>query len=163
MLSELLYLSGLALATAVACNAYEPLARLLAQWVVFDQAKLEFVIFLLVLLVLLLATRFAIKALGALIQWERVHWAVQGLGVIVGGVRGAWAAGVCLLILIATGLPSLVESVKERSLVGPSLVRVSSQYIQQVADWAPHRERRELVPSANFQLPNLKSKWDSDL
>lgn len=160
ILSELLYLTGLALATVVACNYYQWVAGWVSQWMVFDPDKLRFVIFLLLLLIVVLLARFAIRSVNQLIQWERVHWAVQGLGLIVGGVRGVWLAGVCALILISTGLPSLVESVTERSRIGPSLVQTSTQYIQQVSDWLPHPQRQDLIPNAKFQMPQLKSKWD---
>ena len=161
VLSELLHVSGLVLASAIACNWYEPVARWVAQWVAFDPAKLNFVLFLVLLFMLLLLFQIAIRLMGKLIQWERVHWAVQSLGLIVGGLRGIWLVGLCVLIFIATGLPPLVESVNERSLVGPSLVRLSMQYLQEAADWLPHERRQELIPNAKFQLPTLPSKRDN--
>jgi len=116
---------------------------------------LSFVIFLTLLLSALLVVRVALRKLTDLLQWERLHWSIQGIGLALGGLRGLWSAGLVLLLMLSLGVPSLAESIQKRSILAPRLVKVAQETFDQAANWFPgHTQRVKLMPA--IKLPLLK-------
>jgi uncharacterized membrane protein required for colicin V production len=65
-------------------------ARRLQGWLWIDPAYAPVVVFWLIFLMMALALRVVLARLGDVIKWERLHWTIQGLGLILGGLRGLW-------------------------------------------------------------------------
>ena len=118
---------------------------------------LPFFIFLILLLSGMVGVHlFLRKVVERFLKWERLHWTVQGTGLTLGGIRGLWWAGLVMLVLLATGLPYLSDSVQERSTLGPRLVEVSTTVLTEVADRYPgHVGRTLLIPQMKLKLPEL--------
>lgn len=92
------------------------------------------------------AAYLIVRKCTALLTHERVHWVVQGVGMILGSVRGLCWAGVMLLFVLSWNRPYLTSSIAERSLLGPHLVDVSRAGIRWVVDRAPGRTTRVKPP-----------------
>jgi len=148
VVAECLSIAGLVSATAVACNYHEPLAKALAPWWRWSFNLLDFLAFLGLLIVgSWVLTRLVARALRRVITWNAVHWTLQALGIVCGGLRGMWVAGVVLALLTATGAPYLRRSIEERSVFGPRVLQLSHRSIAWVADRFPGRaERTVLIP-----------------
>ncbi len=144
--------------TALSCNYYSVVALWLAPWWVWESSWLSFVVFLFLLSGGMLLFHLSIRKLIALVKWERVHWALQTFGLIFGGLRGAWWAGLMLLMCLSLGMPYLKQSVDERSVLGPRVLPTLQSGIETVVDWYPgHVGRTHLIPEVIVQLPQLPS------
>lgn len=99
-------------------------------------------------LLLLLGVRLLIKRMVQVIRWERLHWLIQGLGLLLGGLRGLWWSGFLLIVLASSGMLWVRQAVEERSLIGPSLLPASRTILEQVADRFPGAQPHgdDLVP-----------------
>jgi len=88
------------------------------------------------------------KRLTEVIKWERLHWAIQGLGLMLGALRGLWWSGMILVVLTASGITYLQESVEQRSVLGSHFAQVARESIQRIADRFPGASLRGpvLVP-----------------
>ena len=147
---ELLHLVGIVGATILACTFHGSVSRALALWVtVVDPNTLDFVSFLALLaLGLTVFVQLGVRTLAKGVTGNRLAWSVQGLGLLVGGVRGLWWAGLAFLVLLSTGVPYLARSIQERSLLSPRLVTVSRATLTQLVEWAVgSRMEGPLIPT----------------
>ena len=154
-LAELFHLLGIVGATVLACKFHGLLTRGLAPWVpLIEPTVLDFVSFLALLtLSAFLLLRVVVVRLVTHVTWDRLHWTVRGLGVLVGGIRGLWWSGLGLWMLLATGMPYVTHSVTQRSLFSPKLLTVAQQSLTWVVDRTPGPGRHEvLIPSLTPRL-----------
>ncbi|MBI2885286.1 MAG: CvpA family protein [Candidatus Omnitrophica bacterium] len=153
--AEIFSLIGAVSAAALACNFHGVLTRMVSPWWKWDPASLDFFIFVAILLVANIGFRALFQLVIGLVKWgERFSWVVQGLGLVLGGVRGLWWSGMLLALLLATGVPGLVYAIQERSMTGDRLVRTAYSTLQRVADWYPGREQRtSVLPSTQWRAP----------
>ena len=155
-LAELFHLVVVVSATVLACNFHGVVSGFVATWWQWNPSVLNCLSFLLLLGVGLFVGRLLLLALTNFLKWERLHWIVQGLGLMLGGLRGLWWAGLLLLLLLATGVPYLKDSIEERAVFGPRLASVAKDSLEFVADWYPgHAKRAVLVPALEVELPKL--------
>jgi len=148
LLTELLSLAGVISVTALTMNYAHLVTQTVSPWIWFDLTVAGFVIFLGLFLILIVGVHVVIRRLTEVIKWERLHWAIQGLGLMLGALRGLWWSGVLLIVLTGSGVPYLQESVGQRSVLGPHLVQVARENVQRIADRFPGASLRGpvLVP-----------------
>ena len=148
MVAECMSTAGLVSATALACNYHERLASTLAPWWRWSFNSLDFLIFLGLLTVgSWVFVCLVARTLSRVISSNASHGTLQGLGIICGGIRGMWLAGLALALLLATGAPYLGQSIEERSLFGPRLLGLSRGTLEWVANRFPgHADRTVLIP-----------------
>ena len=148
LLAELFNVAGALTITSVTLNYGRVIAGRvpLSSWIPEQTANL--VLFWGFFLLLWFVVRLIRKRLSALTKWERVHWVIQSAGLVCGGLRGLWWAGFILVALSSSGFTYLRQSVEERSLLGPQLLRLSRDTLRQVADRFPGAVSRgtDLVP-----------------
>ena len=147
--AELLKLIGVVGATAITSNFYAPVAEWFGPWVAwFGPRTGTFMVFCLVFLSLMLLVHLVIRRAGDLLRWERLHWSIQGLGLILGGLRGLWLVGLMLVVFVSSGVQYLHESVRKESVLGPQLEARARQSITWVVTRVPGaREGSRLVPT----------------
>ncbi len=149
LLTECLHLAGTIALIALTMN-YTGQVTAIAQpflaWV--GPTRVPFVVFIVMLCGLMFGLRLLLKMLARVLKWERVHWAIQGLGLLVGGVRGVWWAGFLLVVLTSSGVVYFQRSVEERSVLGPKLASTAHEVLGQVAEYFPGAAQRgmSLVP-----------------
>lgn len=154
---------GVVTSTTIAVNFHGLLFKQLTPWWRFDPAALDFTCFLLLLCVSLFVIHLILRKLSAILKWERIHWLIQGMGMLCGGVRGLWWAGLVVLLMLALGVPYLTASVRERSLFAPQLGKTSFEAIRSVADRFPgHVSRTVTIPTITLHLPNLHLGSESE-
>ena len=148
LLSELLSLAGAVSATVFAVNYARVVAQAASPWIWFDQTIAGFVVFVGLFLILIVLVHIVIRRLTEIIKWERLHWAIQGLGLVLGALRGLWWSGVILVVLVSSGVTYLQDSVEQRSVLGPRLAQVARENLERVADRFPGASLRGpmLVP-----------------
>ena len=148
LMTELLSLAGAISATTLAINYSHLVTRWVSPWVWFDATVAGFIIFLGLFLILIFGVHFIIRRVTEVIKWERLHWAIQGLGLMLGALRGLWWSGGILAVRTASGVTYLQESVAQRSVLGPHLAQVARDSIQRIADRFPGASLRgpALVP-----------------
>ncbi len=153
-LAEVLNLVGAVSATALTLNYAGVVTEWLRPWFWFDANVATFLVFGGLFLILIFAMHVIIRRVTDVLRWERLHWAVQGLGLILGALRGLWWSGVILIILTSSGFAYFQDSV-EKSVLGPRLVTMSRDGIERLADRFPGAQRRgaTLVPPIR---PNAK-------
>ena len=153
-LAELFHFLGVVGATILACKFHPVLSGFISPWLsIVDPAVLDVASFLFLLLSAFALIRAVSVRLAAHITWERLNWIMQSLGLLIGGIRGLWWAGLGLLMLLATDLPYLAESIEQRSLVSPTLVMMTRQTLVRVVDWAPGPGTPDvLVPSLHPRI-----------
>jgi len=142
LLAEVLNLVGAVGVTALTINYWAWLAHKLRPWLWMDTTLANFIVFAVCFLTLMFLVHFIVRRLTELLKWERLHWAIQGVGLVLGGLRGLWWSGVFLVVLTSSGVVYLRSSVEERSVLGPRLVRVAHDYLEQVADRFPGATQR---------------------
>jgi uncharacterized membrane protein required for colicin V production len=159
LLSELLSLAGAISVTALTINYTHVVTRMASPWIWFDQTVAGFVIFIGLFLMLIVGVHVVIRRLSEVIKWERLHWAIQGLGLMLGALRGLWWSGVMLIILTSSGFTYLQESVQKRSVLGPRLVQVARESVPRIVDRFPGASLRGpvLVPPAK-PIPKATNK-----
>jgi len=136
-LTELLNLAGVISVTAITVNYWHTLTKRLQPWLWIDPAYAPLVVFWLIFLTMALGLRWVLARVGDVIKWERLHWTIQGLGLILGGLRGLWWAGFILIVLTASGFAYLRDSVEARSVLGPRLVEIARGSMGRIADRFP--------------------------
>jgi len=149
-LTELLHLAGLVLATVVAINFYGTASQWLSPLFWFGHQTGVFLTFLIIFLAMVFGVSVLTRALGRALQWERMNLVVQGLGLLIGGVRGLWICGLIAVIMTSSGIPYLRHSVEQESLLGRRLHDKARMVFTQVTARAPGGESRDprLVPKA---------------
>lgn len=156
LVTEILTDLGAVTVTALTVNAWGVVLERLETWLTrVSSDVLAPATFWGVFLILLVGLRILLRRIAALVKWERLHWTIQGLGLVLGGVRGLWWSGVITLALTASGVPSLAGSVRERSVLGPQLVQVARTTVESVAEWFPGAQHRKpfLIPPVNPATP----------
>jgi uncharacterized membrane protein required for colicin V production len=158
--TEAIHLLGIVFATALASNGYVWLSQRVASSWTFDPAALEFVCFLLLLLVGLLLVYRVMYRLAAAVLREGTHQGItQWLGTVVGAARGLWWTGLVLTWLLSLGVPYLAQSVQERSLLGPQTLHLTTSVMHGVLDRLPGGSQRPgLMPGIALRVP----QWSSD-
>ncbi len=86
---------------------------------------------------LLYGVHLIIRAVTSTIKWERLHWSIQGCGLILGGLRGLWWAGFTLVVLSASGVTYFQESVETRSVIGPRLLPIATTGLEYATAFYP--------------------------
>jgi len=147
--AEVLNLLGAVVVTAIAIN-YSPIAEnWLRPWIQANPTVLSFVIFWAFFLMVWVAAKFLLRRASDLIRWERFHWAIQGLGLVLGGARGLWWAGLLLVAFTTSGFVYLRQSVIEQSVFGSRLLEPSRHVLEQTTAYFPGAQLRRpsLIPS----------------
>lgn len=135
---ELLNLVGAIVVTVLTVNYFNLVFSRLRPWVgSASPILIGQVVFWGFFLMLRVGVRLTINFLTRFLKWEPVHWLLQGMGMVLGVVRGLWWAGFCLLVLSGSGVVYLRESVERRSVSGPRLVVVARDSLEWVTDRAP--------------------------
>ena len=145
-LAELLALAGAVITTVVAINYWNPLATWLSPWLAMNPRLGGFMVFVLLFLTVLITVRVATVRITAFLQWERLHWAIQGMGMLLGGLRGLWWSAVFVVFCVASGFTYLQVSVESQAVLGPGVLRLANEHIRRVSD---------LVPGSHLRVPTL--------
>lgn len=158
LLAELLNLIGAISVTAFTMNY----AGFAARWVhAFWSAQpilVSALVFWGIFAILMVLKRLVVRTVATAIKWERLHWIVQGLGLLLGGMRGLWWGGLVLVALASSGITYLQQSVAERSVVGPRLLVVAQTSLQRVADAFPGAAYRGEVLVPPLRQPVAAAK-----
>ena len=146
VLTELINLAGAIAATVLAVN-YAALAIDVCRQVSWLNSTLaSFLLFWGFFLIVWLLVHMMTRRLAQLIKWEPFHWFTRGLGLLLGGLRGVWWAGVLVMALSASGLAYLQESVEEQSVMGPHLLTLSRGRLERVSNFILGRRFGEGSP-----------------
>lgn len=147
-ITETLRLVGLVLATVVAINSHAIVSQWFFPMFWFGPKIGAFLTFLIILFVMLFVVSFTVRIVGRVLKWERHHWAVQGMGLLIGGVRGLWIGGLFAVILTSSGFDYLRDSVERESVFGGHLHERARMVFTRVSARAPGGETRDprLVP-----------------
>jgi len=153
LLAELFNLSLAIGTTVLALNFWNVVAGWIAPWLWFDRTVGTFLVFVMMLLLGVVISHGLLRRFGDLVKWERLHWTTSGLGMLLGGVRGMWWAGVILLMFVSSGFVYLSESVEQRSVLGPRLVSLAHESFTRVANRFPGagNRRGDLFPPVRFR------------
>ena len=149
VLAETFNLLGAVSATVVTINYWDLVAGWLRPWLWIEPTLANFLVFSGFFLMLIFLVHVILRRITELVKWERLHWVTQGLGLILGGLRGLWWSGVLLLILTASNVTYFQNSVEERSVLGPHLVELSRENLQRVVErfpGAPLKGREVFIP-----------------
>ncbi len=166
-LAEFLHLIGAVSITALTVNYWRLLAVYLQPWVpLLSEPMGSFLFFWSVFALLWVAARVIIRRLTDVVKWERLHWSIQGIGLILGALRGLWWSGLILITLSSMGFEYLRQSVEERSVSGLRMLARSRQHMEWVTNQFPgaeHRGSNALVPPARSggKAPSKKDGIDS--
>ncbi|MBI3011835.1 MAG: CvpA family protein [Candidatus Omnitrophica bacterium] len=153
-LTELFRSLGAVAVTALTINYSGVVASWLQPWLRFDPVLVNFLVFWLLFLGLMFIRRRLLNLVARVIQWERIHWATQGLGLVLGALQGLWWSGIILVALSSSGFIYLQQSVEERSVSGPWLLSTSREYLERLSGYFPGGENRgpTLIPPARLTL-----------
>ncbi len=150
LVAEFFQCIGAVCVTCLTVNYAKFLTAWLRPWIVWaDPTIAAFVIFWLLFLALILLVRQLLKLLRAVVKWERVHWFIQGVAIVLGGLRGLWWAGFLMIVFVSSGFVYLQASVEERSVLGPRLLGISREYLERTANQFPgavHRSKTFVPP-----------------
>lgn len=145
VLIECLKLTGAVIIIVITVNHWGLLARWLQPWVWFSDTTSALVVFSALFLSCWFGVRQVRKVAARAITWVSYHWLIQGVGMCVGGLRGAWWSGFFLLILVSSGSPFLREAAGHRSVLGPRILDVFYPTLKRVADLAPGAKHRGIL------------------
>lgn len=145
-LAELLACTGAVITSIVAINYWSPLATWLSPWLAMNPRLGGFMVFVLLFLTMLITVRLVTTRITALLQWERLHWIVQGMGMLLGGLRGMWWSAMFVVLCVASGFTYLQVSVENQSVLGPGMLRLANEHIRRVSD---------LAPGSHWRVPTL--------
>ncbi len=151
IICEILYGVSAVAVTVMTINWWPRVLDQLRDRVPASPSVLAPIVFWAVFALALIVVKFALKRVADLLKWEQVHWLIQGVGMVIGGVRGLWWAGLFTLALTTSGFDFLRQSVEDRSVFGPRLTQLFRQAVVMVSDRAPGTEYRtqNLLPSVN--------------
>ena len=145
-LAELLNLIGAVTITALTVNYAEMVSGVLRSWIPIPPPVAAVVGFWGLFLILWYAARAVRKRVTQVIKWERFNWFIQGVGLLLGGLRGLWWAGFILLVLSTSGYSFLVESVEKKSVLSPRLLNSFRISLEQTGNRLPGARLRGTVP-----------------
>lgn len=148
VLTELLKLIGMVSVTVLSVNFASVVTSWLAPWLTFGPVVSALIVFWLIFLSGFFLVYRMLDVVSKLVKWERLHWTTQTTGLVCGVLQGLWWAGLVLLVLTTSGFVYLQESVEQRSLLGPRLLTISRESLQQLSEWFPGAQHRlpTLVP-----------------
>lgn len=148
LLTSGLRLLGLVVSTLIAVNGAGMVAERIQAWVGAQPALTTFLVFWVVFLALVLTMRAVVNAIAKVVKWEPVNWITQWLGLVLGGLRGAWWAGLFVLTLSVSGFGPVQESVEQRSMSAPYVLPVFHDYVERLSDRLPGAATRSptLIP-----------------
>ncbi len=150
-LGELFNLAGAISATVLTLNYSSLVTKWLRRWVLwFNPTITAFIVFWAVFLILMVAVHMVVRRVAHLVKWEPLHWFTQAIGLTLGGLRGVWWSGFLALALSLSGFIYAQQSVEERSVLGPPLLRMYRPRLEQIADRFPGKGFRgnTLMPPA---------------
>ena len=145
LLTEVFSLMGAVTVTALSMNYVTVVAAWLKRWAWLAPSALTVIVFWGLFLILAAAMRVIVRRLSEVMKWERLHWIVQGMGLVLGGLRGLWWSGFILVALSSSGVTVLQQSVEERSVLGPRMLNVARNTLGRVADQFPGAKNRGLM------------------
>ena len=88
--TEVLNLCGAISVTALTVNYARMVTDAFRSWLPFNPTVVDFLGFWAFFALLLVAAHVLLKRLGEIIKWERFHWSIQSVGLMLGAVRGFW-------------------------------------------------------------------------
>ena len=141
-------ISMLAVAISVTCLTvnYAPLVtQWLEPWLGGSSPLNELFLFWVIFLSLILAGHWGITRILQDIKWERVNWFVQGIGAVVGGLRGLWWSAFVLIVLSSSGFIYLDQSVEQESVFGRRFLSSSGEMLTRFTDRFPGSKYREVT------------------
>lgn len=124
-------------ASALTLNYAPVLIQWLAPWVGGAAPLVKAFLFWVFFLSLLLIGHLIIIRITAALHWERLHWIIQGLGAIVGGIRGFWWAAFVMVVLSTSGFVYLGQSVEQESVFGQRFLGRAHELVERVANYYP--------------------------
>ena len=128
---------GLVLVTLVTVNFSSVATNWIQSWIRLQPVLTAFLAFWLIFFTLVLVIRIVINAIARVIKWEPVNLLTQWLGLLLGGVRGVWWAGLFLLALSVSGVIPFQESIEQRSMSTPYLLPVFHECLEDLSDRFP--------------------------
>ena len=143
LIAELLSLTGAICATAGTINYAGMVGQWLSQWLPFEALLTMVVSFWVLFLIVVMITRLITKYVASFIKWERLHWVLEVVGMLVGALRGFWWAGILLVAFSSSGIPFLRRSVEERSVLSPYLLNVSYENLEYATNHFPGAELKQ--------------------
>lgn len=155
LLAEILNLIGAASVTSIAINYWSVIASKVQPWVpMVSPIVAGFAVFWLLFLSLWLVSHVLIKRITDVVKWERIHWLIQGIGLILGAIRGAWWSALILVTVSTSGFAYLQQSVEERSVTGARFSARARASLEEVANRFPGAEQRgkALIPPIRVQV-----------
>lgn len=140
-------------ATVLTCHVHARAAQLVSPWWPFNHSLLGFTCFILVLWVsAVIGAGLTVRLFTKLLQEHPIRRALPAVGLMLGGARGLWWAGMLLLIVLATERPYLTTSITQRSLVSPRLVKATQHNLRWLANRVPgHDDHAVLIPRLSEQ------------
>ena len=141
-LMELLRLTGVVVVTVLVVNYASVVESWLRPWLRINAAASTVLVFWGCFFLSMFIMNRLLGYASQAITWERSHWLTQGIGLVLGTLRGLWWSGLILLVLSSSGVTYLQESVEERSLVGPGLLAISRETLEQLSDRFPGGQNR---------------------
>ena len=148
VVTELLFLVGTISLTVCSVGYWERLAALLQPWVAFPYHIVALMSFIALFLTLWIVSRVVIRSFSQIMKWERLHWLLQSIGLVLGGLRGLWWSAFLFVVLSSSGFLYLRQSIDERSLLAPRLLDVSRQTMVRLLEEVPGASRgTQLVPA----------------
>lgn len=149
VIAELLGLAGAVATVSMSINYSGLVMSWVQPWWQFDPTLGAFLMFWLLFLICTLTVRALAKAATQLVKWERVHWLVQSIGLLLGAARGAWWAAFLLVALTSSGVMYLRDAVERHSVIGPAALELARDGLKRVADALPgaaHQTDRLIPP-----------------
>jgi uncharacterized membrane protein required for colicin V production len=145
-IAELFNLIAAVAVTIFTVNFSGMVTAALSPWIPLSPPVTALVVFWGLFLTLWYAGRIIRKRIAEVIKWERFNWFIQGAGLVLGGLRGLWWAGLTLLVLSAAGYDFLTESVHKKSVLAPRLLHSFQVSLEQIADRLPGARLRTDTP-----------------
>lgn len=136
-ITELCYFAGAVAATVLVVTYWEPLAGLLRPWVSLPPELLQAAVFWGFFLIVFVLSRAFIRRVTDFMKWERIHWSIQGMGMVLGTARGLWWSGFLLLAFSVSGFVYMQQSILERSVLAPRLTETSRVLLEQLVSKLP--------------------------
>ena len=134
---------------------YRELVRHLPLSLPLSAPLLDLLSFWLLFLVLTVVVHMILARVSQLVKWERIHWFLQGIGLLLGGLRGFWWAAFIVMVMTAGNLPPLQDSL-DKSVLGPKMLTTGRALIEQTADRFPGASLRTTTPIPPFDVAPKK-------
>jgi uncharacterized membrane protein required for colicin V production len=145
-LAELLNLIGAVAITVLTSNYAGAVSRSVGTWLPLPPAVTAVVVYWGFFLMLWYGARTVRQRVAEVIKWERFNWFIQGMGLVLGGLRGLWWAGFVLLVFSSSGYGFLQESVGKKSVLAPRLLSSFDVSLEQIRHRFPGARLRGATP-----------------